>query len=175
VKGVFLIMSSILNIIKTRRSVREFTDQEVSEDQLQTILEAARWAPSGLNNQPWRFVIIKDKICIETIGEFTKYTRIIAGANLIIVVLLDTRVMYDRIKDIQAIGACIQNMLLVIQELGLGACWIGEILNRKDEVIHYLELPDTFELMAVIAIGYPVDKKRVSTRKEINELVYSRR
>ncbi len=162
---------SILNTIKTRRSVREFTTQEIPEEMIGQILEAGRWAPSGLNNQPWKFAVINNKAEIEQIASFTKYTNTVAQATLLIIVFLDNSEVYDRTKDVQAIGACIQNMLLTIHDLELGACWIGEILNRKDEVVKFLNLPDSLELMAVLAIGYPTNKRRISKRKRIEEVM----
>ncbi|MFH1859496.1 MAG: nitroreductase family protein [bacterium] len=176
----------------TRRSVREFTAQDVPQEIICQILEAGRWAPSGLNNQPWRFVVVRDRKYIEQLSGLTKYAKTVSNANLLIIVLLDNSVVYDRTKDLQAIGACIQNMLLAIHELGLGACWIGEILNQKERVLDLLELSNTetqiknqtpnqpcdckligtsLELMAVLAIGYPVNKRRVSNRMRIEELV----
>ncbi|MEW6189023.1 MAG: nitroreductase family protein [Actinomycetota bacterium] len=165
-------VTPILRAIKNRRSVREFTAREVSEQQLQQILEAGRWAPSGLNNQPWRFVVVKEKDLLEKVARHTRYPRILREANVIIAVFLDTDEMYDRTKDVQAIGACIQNMLLTIHEMGLGACWLGEILNQRAQVEKLLDVPKSFELMAVLAIGYPQLKERKSSRKPINDLVY---
>ena len=69
-----------------------------------------------------------------------------------------------------AIGACIQNMLLMAEELGLGACWLGEILNRKEEVNKFLNISERYELMAVIALGYS-DEHPSSKRKPLGELI----
>lgn len=165
---------SILETIRSRRSVREFTDESVSGEQIEQILEAGRWAPSGLNNQPWRFVVVKNQGIKEQMAAFTSYSRTIREANLLISVFLDTNVMYDRTKDVQAIGACIQNMLLAIHDLGLGACWMGEILNRRAEVERFLGVPESFELMVVLAVGYPELRDRPSSRKSIEELVQER-
>lgn len=163
---------SLLEIIKGRRSVREFLDEEVSKEEIEQILEAGRWAPSGLNNQPWKFVVIKDKKMLKEVSQFTKYGNIIRGANLIIVVFIDNSVTYDRTKDVQSIGAGIQNMLLQIHSMGLGGCWIGEILNQREKVERLLQTPSEFELMAVVAVGKPVKRERRSTRKKLSELIW---
>ena len=162
---------SILETIRSRRSVREFTGQKVSDNQIEEILEAGRWAPSGLNNQPWRFVVVRDQDLKEGVAACTTYTRTIKAANVLITVFLDSDVMYDRTKDIQAIGACVQNMLLTIHDLELGACWMGEILNRRNEVEKLLEVPENFELMVVLAIGHPQPGNRSSSRKTLDELI----
>jgi nitroreductase len=161
-----------MKIIKERRSIRRFTQEEISKEQIKTILEAGRWAPSGLNNQPWRFVVItpQDERKLK-LAECTKYGKIIERANILIVVLIDKDVMYNTTKDHQAIGACIQNMLLAIHALGLGGVWLGEILNNENRVLDILGLNENkYGLMAVLAIGHPAEKGK-STRKSLDELI----
>jgi nitroreductase len=79
--------------------------------------------------------------------------------------------MYHEVKDHQAMGACIQNMLLAAHGLGLGAVWLGEILKNAGEIRSLLGLPERLELMAVIALGHPVQKKRTSSRKPVSEIL----
>ncbi len=165
---------SILETIRSRRSVREFTDQTVSDQQIEQILEAGRWAPSGLNNQPWRFVVVRNSDLKERLAACTTYARVMRAANVLIAVLLDKKVMYDRTKDVQATGACIQNMLLAIHDMGLGACWMGEILNRHEEAEEVLGVSNSLELMVVLAVGYPKSGIRSSSRKSLDELIISR-
>ena len=162
----------ILEIIKNRRSVREFSNEGVDDSLIEKILDAGRWAPSGLNNQPWRFVIVRDSELKDGLAEQTKYGHIIRGAPLSIAVFLDNSAGYDRTKDVQAMGACIQNMLLAVHSLSLGACWLGEILNKKEAVGEILHTPGEFELMAVIAVGHPAEKQRTSERKPMEELLH---
>ncbi len=162
----------VIDTILKRRSVREFTDKPISKEEINTILNAGRWAPSGLNNQPWRFIVIREKDTIVQVSECTHYTKVVAGAPLLIAVYLDTENSYSHTKDVQAVGAAIQNMLLAVCELGLGAVWLGEILKQSEKVNSVLECPASFELMAVLAIGKPVPKERTSPRKELKELVF---
>ena len=79
--------------------------------------------------------------------------------------------MYNDIKDHQAMGACIQNMLLAAHALGLGAVWLGEILKNAENVRVFLELPPEMELMAVVAIGHPRAGSRTSQRKKIADVL----
>ena len=74
----------MLGAIKKRRSIRKFSDKRISEDNINKILEAARWAPSGLNNQPWKFKILKEEK--EKIAELTTSSKIIKGCNICIAV-----------------------------------------------------------------------------------------
>jgi len=163
--------SPVLEAIYKRRSIREFTDAEISNEQLHELVRAGIWAPSGLNNQPWRFVIIKNPETKELLAEQTHYGHIVRGANALIAVYLNKNDMYDAVKDHQSAGACIQNILLAAEALGLGAVWLGQILKNKAEVNSILGLADNFDLMAVIALGHPKHHNQKSRRKELSELL----
>ena len=163
--------SPVLEAIYRRRSIREFTDKEVTREHLHEIVKAAVWAPSGLNNQPWRFAIIKDSEIKGQLAEQTHYGHIVRNANALIAVYLSKEAMYDTVKDTQSAGACIQNILLAAEALDLGAVWLGQILKNKIEVNKILGLTDNFDLMAVVALGYPSHRKQKSTRKNISEVL----
>jgi nitroreductase len=166
---------SISKIIRQRRSIRKFTVQAPGDKEIEQILEAARWAPSGQNNQPWKFMVIRDTITREGLAQFTSYKRIVRGALISIVVCLDAAISYNRDKDLMAIGAAIQNMLLCVHSLGLGACWLGEIINRKEKVSQFLDLAGEFEIMAVVAIGYPAENPGDVARRPLKELLVERK
>jgi nitroreductase len=162
----------VLEVIRQRRSIRAFTDAPVDREQLETILDAGRWAPSGLNNQPWRFVVVRegDERCSK-LAKCTKYRNTVEGAKVLIVVLAHKNSMYNATKDYQGIGACIQNMLLAVHALGLGGVWLGEILNQESRVLKILGLDsDEYELMAVIAVGHPAERG-ASQRKPVHDLL----
>lgn len=165
----------IFELIHTRRSIRKFTDKPVPDDIIDKIIEAGIWAPSGLNNQPWKFAVIKDSELKTGISALTRYSKIVLGANVLIAVFLDNSASYDRTKDSQAIGACIQNMLLYIHSSGLGAVWLGEILKNKDKVLKLVEGPEDYELMAVIALGYPAEQKGKGNRSSPNQSIFFNR
>ena len=166
----------VIDIIRSRRSVREFLDRPVEDELIANILDAGRWAPSGLNNQPWHFVVVRDREITGSLAGCTRYSSIVHSAPLLIAVFLDQDVMYDHTKDVQACGAAIQNMLLAAHGMGLGAVWLGEILNQKDEVRDILDTPGSLELMAVVAIGYPaVGSSRSSGRREISGITSKER
>ncbi len=147
-------------------------DENVDDRSVEQILEAGRWAPSGLDNQAWRFIVVRNADTKTALSELTEYGPTIKKAPVLIVVFLDRDHMYNYVKDVQSIGACIQNMLLAIHSMGLGGVWLGEILKNKEMVNKVLEAPDSYELMAVVALGHPVNKTRISERKEIKELVF---
>ena len=163
---------AVLDAIRSRRSIRQYSDDPVSDDDVRAILEAGRWAPSGLNNQPWRFGVVRDPECKNTISELTRYQEIIRNAPVIIAVFLDNDAGYDRVKDCQSIGACLQNMWLATHTLGLGGVWIGEILKNKERVAEILETTESYELMAVFAVGHPKHRQQKSQRKSLSELIF---
>lgn len=162
---------AVLNAIHNRRSIRDYTTSPVEAEKLREIVRAGSWAPSGLNNQPWRFVIISQRRVIDRLAWLTRYRHIVKGAPALIAVYLDRRAMYNEVKDHQAAGACLQNMLLAAEALDLGAVWLGEILNRQEEVNQLLELADHYQLMAVIALGYPAHRQQESQRKPLADLL----
>lgn len=161
----------VQNAIRERRSIREFTEQPVERDLLEKIICAGIWAPSGLNNQPWRFVIIQNEVIRARLAALTSYAHIIKAAPALIAVYLDQEKMYDRVKDHQAAGACIQNMLLAAHELGLGAVWLGQILTNKDKVNEVLQLDSQHELAALLAFGYPQHRNQQSQRQPLKTFI----
>lgn len=162
----------MLDLIRSRRSVRKFTDQLVAYEDIVKVLEAGRWAPSGLNNQPWRFLVIMpdDKRKAE-LEKYTKYAHIVRGCQVLIAVFLSKNAKYHHEKDCQGAGACVENMLLAIHALGLGGVWLGEIINQEPQVHKVLGTdPEELELMAVVALGHPAAPGS-SRRKELSELM----
>ncbi len=161
----------VLEAIYSRRSVREFTEEPVPRDLVLEIIRAGTWAPSGLNNQPWRFAIVWDREKREALAELTRYGQIIRQAPVVIAVFVDKEAMYHEVKDHQAMGACLQNMLLAIHALGLGGVWLGEILKNADKVRTLLELPENLDLMAVVALGHPKHRRQTSSRKPLEDVI----
>ncbi len=160
------IENPVIEAIRRRRSVRQFTKEPISDDMLNQILECAVWAPSGKNNQPWKFAVIRDSVLKGSLAGLTHSRPILEGAPVCIGVFLDQSRVYDRTKDVQAVGACIQNMLLTIHSLGLGGVWLGEILKNKEKVGELLGTDRNLELMAVVALGHPVKAKGESGERD---------
>ncbi|TIH19288.1 nitroreductase family protein [Marinifilum sp. JC120] len=162
--------NSVLEALYERRSIRKFTDEPVSRDDLTAILEAGRWAPSGLNNQPYRFLVIhEDDARVAPLAECTKYGHIVKAAKVLICIFLDKQAVYSEMKDHQGAGACIQNMMLAAHSLGLGTVWLGEIINQQDQALEALNQPaGKYELQVVLALGHP-DQKGNSKRNELSE------
>ncbi|MFA6349577.1 MAG: nitroreductase [Candidatus Omnitrophota bacterium] len=160
----------IIDAIRQRRSVRVYTKDMPKDSDIEKVLEAARWAPSGLNNQPWRFLVLKGGKK-DNLAQFTKYGKIIQNAPVAIAVFMDTADSYNRDKDLMAMGAAIQNLLLEAHSIGLAACWLGEILNKKDEVCKSLGQEPDLELTAVVVLGYSDEDITQAGRKALKSLI----
>ena len=162
-----LTKNEFVDFIKDRKSIRSFIYKKISKETILEIISCGQWAPSGKNSQPWKVCIVIHPTVKRMLSELTKYGGIIEEAYVNLVVFLDIERGYDRVKDVQAIGAFIQNLLLgVYAQENLGAVWIGEILSRKEEVNQIFKFPiNKFELMGVVAIGV-VDDARDKVRSK---------
>jgi nitroreductase len=163
-----LIKKDFIEFIKERKSSRSFIYQKIAKEMILNILECARWAPSGNNSQPWRVCVVIHPTVKRMLSELSKYGGIIEDAYVNLVIFLDLERGYDRVKDIQAIGAFMENILLGVHALeDIGAVWIGEILNRKEEINDIFKFSnDKFELMGVIAIGVVDEAREKVAEKE---------
>ena len=166
---------NVLECIRKRRSVRSFADAEIARDKIDAILEAGISAPSGKNGQPWRFYVVqRNKELLRRIARQTIYQAWVSEADCLILVFLDREKSYHEIKDAQAIGACMENMLLVAEESGIGACWNGEILRNAEEVGRMCSLTDRYQLMALLVLGYEKGEPQSRTQRlPLSEVVLS--
>ena len=165
-----LVKNDFVEFIKQRKSSRSFIYQKIGKETILNILESAQWAPSGNNSQPWRVCVVIHPTVKRMLSELSKYGGIIEEAYVNLFVFFDLERGYDRLKDIQVIGAFMENILLGIHaQEDIGGAWIGEILNRKEEVNEIFKFPkDKYELMGIIAIGHidePREKVRAKERK----------
>jgi len=149
----------LLEFINSRKSTRIFLEEaKIDKKIILDILECGRWAPSGKNNQPWLVNVVIHPVVKKMMSELTKDGGIIENAYVNFVVFLDLDKVYDRVKDIQAMGAFMQNILLGVHAMNLGGVWLGEILNKKEQVNEIFKIsPAKYELMGVIAVGQ-IDK-----------------
>lgn len=147
---------TVFEIIRTRRSIRSFSDREISDSTLQKILEAGWLAPSAGNRQPVEFIVVKDSSVKQKISsqEFVRESTVVI---VVIVNLERTASRYgdrgERMYIYHDSGAAVQNILLMCKALGLGSCWIGAFNDER--VSRLLELPEHVLPMAIIPIGYP--------------------
>jgi nitroreductase len=161
----------LLEGLQTRRSIRTYTDRPVTRDQLHEMIRLGTMAPSGMNNQPWRFVTLQNKETLQKLAQLTKYSHIIGKAAACIAVFIDKTAMYHEVKDHQSMGACIQNLLLASHGMGLGGVWLGEILKSANAVRELVGVSQDMELMAVVAVGHPAGKGGRADRRPVEEVL----
>jgi len=161
--------NNFIELIKSRKSVRNFVYEKISNDTIKEILECGRWAPSANNCQPWKVCVVIHPTVKRMLAEVSNYGGIIESAYVNFVIFLDIDKGSERVKDIQAVGAFVENILLGVQSKGFGAVWIGEILKNKDQVSEIFKLPtEKFELMCVIAMGVidePMESQKAKERE----------
>lgn len=158
--------------IKERRSIRKYTSQKINKETQELLLNAAICAPSGKNGRPWRFKCIDDARLIKEISQLSIYRTWMQIAPLFIAVFLDRENSYDYVKDVQSCGAAIQNMLLAVKAVEIGSCWIGEILPKQERVKAILNISDDkYELMGIVAFGYPNDSPAPPAKKGIADFL----
>ena len=182
---------ALLDLIKHRRSVRNFLDKPVEREKIMTCLEAARLAPSACNAQPWKFIVVddeevRDKLCHAAFGGIYSTNSFCKKAPVIVVVISGRRRFLTAISRYVAaaggtlrgtkyylvdMGIAGEHFVLQAEELGLGTCWIGWFNERA--VKRVLSIPRYEKIDIVIALGYGNKKKSPSqhSRSPMNRIV----
>ncbi|MGM0508962.1 MAG: nitroreductase family protein [Fusobacteriota bacterium] len=146
-----------MNVIFKRRSIRKYQDKPVEEGKIEKILRAAMEAPSAGNQQPWEFLVIKDKKKLKELSAFSPYAKMVEDAALAIVLLADEDKMKHPENWQQDMSAATQNVLLEAVDEDLGGVWLGvaPVDSRMDYIKDMFDLPDNIKPFAVVPIGYP--------------------
>ena len=158
----------LFEAIETRASVRRYDPVEIPGSDIEKILDAGRFAPSGKNTQPWRFVVVESAGKKEELAKLAPQAGMIATASVTLAVLCDRDAGYDELKDAQGIGAAIENILLAVHSLGLGACWMGR--TRNAEIERVVGARACEELMALIPIGHPAESSNDASRHPLETI-----
>jgi nitroreductase len=148
-----------IEALVTRRSVRRYTDQPVTEAELETVLRAAMSAPSGFGQRSTRYVVVRDPEVRAALSVVSKYSGMIANAPAAIVVCGDTRAeRHPGTYFVHDAVAALENLLTAAHATGLGAVWVGvhPWPDRMDAVRAAVGLPEGVEPIASVAIGHPV-------------------
>jgi nitroreductase len=161
-----------LDTIMTRRSVRSFTDELVSDEQIETLLRAGMAAPSAGNQQPWRFVVVHDRDLLDELSTTSPYASALTDAPVAVVVCADQRIEKHVGFWVQDCSAATQNILLAAHELGLGACWLGyyPVRERTAGLRRVLGLPEEVVPLCVIAVGHPGEAPKRVDRFEASHV-----
>lgn len=139
-----------------RRSIRQHTDEPVSDEQVQEILKAGMAAPSAVNGRPWEFYVVRNEEMKKKLAEVSPYARSAALAPVVIVPVYHTDCTAPEYAQID-MGICIENMMLMADELGLGSVCLGIApeKDRMETVKALLQLPEKTECFALLPVGHP--------------------
>ncbi len=160
----------VLELLKSRRSIRKYTSQPVEEEKLLKCLEAARWAPSASNKQPWEFLVIKNETTRKKLAEIHPYAKFVAESPVVFIPLTNPEIHSK--YHMSDTGLAIMHFMIEASSLGLGTCWAGVIGNSfESEMKKLLNIPNHLNILALVALGYP-DQERESSRKPLEELVH---
>lgn len=169
-------MNKQLEPIFERRSIRSYTDKDVGEELVQSLLEAAMAAPSAVARDPWRFVVVREDSRRRAIADLLPNGKMIAEAPVGIVVCGDLEAAHDQQLSflLQDCAAAIENLLLAASMLELGACWLG--VHPREERVNglrqLLALPEGVIPVSAISVGWPAEHKEARTRYA-KDLVHS--
>lgn len=154
----------MLDTIFARRSIRRYTDEPVTEEQVRKLLEAAMAAPSANNSQPWHFVVVQDREVLRQLAEAHPYGRMQAQAALSVAVCADPSLSLHH--WVQDCSAATENLLLAATAMGLGGVWLGVHPNadRAARIKEILGIPQGIEVLCLVAIGHPAEKKPPRTQ-----------
>lgn len=157
-----------LDAIMGRRSIRRYTDDPVTDEQVDTVVRAAMAAPSAGNQQPWRFIVLRQRDSLDAAAATTPYGRMLLDAAFALVVCGDTRELKHAVMWQQDCSAAVQNALLAAHAIGLGGVWLGfwPKMERVTPLKELLGMPEGVEPLAVLAFGYPAEEKGPSERYE---------
>lgn len=166
-----------IETIMTRTSIRDFKDKPVDDEKIETMLRAAMAAPTAVNKQPWRFIVIKDRKTLNAIAENFNSMKMAAKAPLAIVVCGDLNATLEGEGAeywVQDASAATENLLLAAHSLGLGAVWCGiyPIKQRVGQLKEMLEIPDSIVPLNVIPIGYPAENPQPKDKWKPSEIHY---
>jgi nitroreductase len=167
----------VFKAIKTRRSTRAFTDKRVTDREVKKLIEAARWAPSAGNIQPWEFIIVRDPKVKHGLCEAALNQTFIEEAPVVIVVCADPTRSSKRYGSrginlycLQDTAAATQNILLTAHAMGLAACWVGAF--NEEAAKRVLSVPDELRPIAIVPVGHPAEKPRARPRRHLTDIIH---
>lgn len=164
----------VLQAIFTRRSIRRFTGEPVSNEQMEILLKAGFSAPSAHNMQPWNFVVIKNPATLDYISEMHPYGKMVSQAGCCIIVCGDEEVQKTKGFLVEDCSAAIQNILLAAHGIGLGAVWCGlyPVPELTKLISVTIKLPSNIEPIGMIAVGHKLQDKAPADRFDMAKIHY---
>jgi nitroreductase len=156
----------VLDAIINRRSIRQYTLGQVSDDTLERLLKAGMYAPSAVNKQPWDFIVFRSKETMQQIVDVHPNAAMLLRANVAILVCWDDLRQHDVGYGPVDCSAATQNILLAAHGLGLGAVWVGIYprQQRMDAIHRIFNLPGHIHGFSIVSLGFPAEHKSTPER-----------
>jgi nitroreductase len=157
-----------LECLKTRRSVRKFLPESISEMAIQEMIDAGRLAATARNVQPWEFIFVTNPDTRKKLADIMEYGKFIAEAPLCIVVLSKETKYF-----LEDGSAATENILLAAHALGYGACWVaGDKKDYAPDVCKLLGVPEGYRLISSIAVGKPATSSSPAPKRNLEEVIH---
>lgn len=152
--------------INYRRSIRQYTEKKVTQEQITKLLKAAMQAPSAANQQPWEFIVVEDKESLVKVSEMSPYSGMVKEASVAFILLANENQMKFPENWQQDMSAATQNLLLEVASLELGAVWLGvaPLKERMGYLSELFKLPSYIKPFAVVPVGHPVNENQFIDR-----------
>jgi nitroreductase len=158
-----------LEALKTRRSIRAFRPVPVQQKQIEELVDCARLAASGRNEQPWEFVVVRDREKLHALGELADHGKFIPQAAACIVVLCKPTKYF-----LEDGSAATENLLLAAHASGLGACWVaGDKKPYAGKVLELIGAPKDYKLISLVPVGHPAeDQGPRAPKRSLSEVLH---
>ncbi|NFG63119.1 nitroreductase family protein [Clostridium sp. CMCC3677] len=165
-------MDAILN----RKSIRKYKNINVSDEIVEELLKAGMAAPSAANEQPWEFIVLRDKEIMRKITEVHPYSKMLLNTDVAIIVCGDESKEIFKGFWVQDCSAATENILVAAEDKGLGAVWLGvyPIVDRVDAIKELLNLPSSVIPLSIIPVGYPDEERKAADRFNKTRIHYDR-
>jgi nitroreductase len=158
---------NIVDLIRNRRSIRAYTRQLAARETIEEIVDCARLAPTAMNEQPWDFVVITDKVALASIPPMLGHAEFIANAAFAVLVLAK-----DTMYGLEDCCAAAENLLLAAEAHGIGSCWVaGSKQAYGPKVAAAFGAPADRQLVAIVSFGYPGECPQVE-KKPLSEVLH---
>ncbi len=161
-------MNEFINLIKDRRSVRNYAGKKIEKHFLEEIVDCARLAPSARNIQPWDFIVVTDKTSLTQLSKIVPYGNFLKDATACIVVC-GHKESHRHIED-----CCIaaQNIMLSAKSLGIGTCYIAALEKDIRDARRLLKVPEKHEIVCFISLGYFHSNPKMPKKKHLKEVIH---
>lgn len=175
--------NATIETIMNRKSVRSYTEQKLSDAQIETLLKAAMAAPSGINIQPWRFVVVTDQATMNALRANDRTQAMYSQAAAIFVICGETEFSWKGSEEKVPNGnwtadcaAATENLLLAAESLGLGAVWTAcyPYEDRMSKAISVLGIPEGVTPYSIVPVGYPAGNDKPKDKWKPENIHYNK-